>query len=101
MESGSIYRRQSWGFLDGEGKVKEFSVTTDVDDAGNPKNDKEGQIKRSFRAPAPDDWTLIKKKTELDIDRSRKSIGTYIYDSLLADPNEKIRGKLIRTIERK
>ena len=101
LENGWIYRRQSRVFLDWEGKVKEFIVTTDVDDAGNPKKDKEGPIKRSFRAPSPDDWTLIKKKTELDIDRSRKSIGTYIYDSLLADPNEKIKGKLICTIERK
>ena len=51
--------------------------------------------------PKEDDWTLIKKKTENDIDRSGKTVGEYIYDALLADPTQKIRGKLVRTVERK
>ncbi|MDY0104891.1 MAG: HNH endonuclease domain-containing protein [Lentimicrobium sp.] len=101
LENGWIYRRPSNTFLDWEGKVKEFIVTTDLDDEGNPKLDKEGDIKRSFRAPKEDDWTLLKKKTEADIDQSNKTVGTFIYDALLNKPNQKIRGKLIRTIERK
>ena len=101
LENGWIYRRASSLPLDWEGKVKEFIVTTDIAEGGTPKMDKDGNVKRSFRAPKEDDWTLLKKKTEADIEQSNKTIGTYIYDTLLQDPFQKIRGKLIRTIERK
>ena len=87
--------------MDWEGKVKEFIVTTDLEKDGTPKKDKEGNIKRSFRAPKEDDWTLLKKKTEFDIDNSHKTVGCYIYDNLLQKPNQKIIGKLVRTVERK
>lgn len=101
LENGMIYRRSSHVPLDWEGKIKEFIVTTDLEKDGTPKKDKEGNIKRSFRAPKEDDWTLLKKKTEFDIDNSHKTIGCYIYDALLANPNQKIKGKLVRTVERK
>ncbi|MBR6161432.1 MAG: type II CRISPR RNA-guided endonuclease Cas9 [Bacteroidales bacterium] len=101
LENGMIYRRTSRIPLDWEGKVKEFIVTTDLEKDGTPKKDKEGNIKRSFRAPKEDDWTLLKKKTELDIDNSHKTVGCYIYDSLLQNPNQKIIGNLVRTVERK
>jgi len=101
LENGMIYRRTSRVPLDWEGKIKEFIVTTDLEKDGTPKKDKEGNIKRSFRAPKDDDWTLLKKKTEFDIDNSHKTIGCYIYDSLLQNPNQKIIGKLVRTVERK
>jgi CRISPR-associated endonuclease Csn1 len=51
--------------------------------------------------PEKSDWTLLKKKTEQEIDRSNKTVGAYIYDTLLQNPNQKIKGKLVRTIERK
>lgn len=101
LENGWIYRRTSKAPLDWVGKTKEFIVTTDLNDDGSVKKDKEGKEKRSFRAPAEDDWTLLKKKTEYDIDKSHKTVGTYIYDTLLQNPNEKIKGKLVRVIERK
>lgn len=101
LENGMVYRRSSRIPLDWEGKVKEFIVTTDLEKDGTPKKDKDGNIKRSFRAPKEDDWTLLKKKTEFDIDNSHKTIGCYIYDSLLQNPNQKIIGKLVRTVERK
>ena len=101
LENGMIYRRTSKLPLDWEGKIKEFIVTTDLEKDGSPKKDKEGNIRRSFRAPKEDDWTLVKKKTEFDIDNSHKTIGCYIYDSLLQNPNQKIIGKLVRTVERK
>ena len=44
---------------------------------------------------------MLKKKTEHDIDFSGKTVGAYIYDHLLQNPNQKIKGKLVRTIERK
>ncbi len=101
LENGMVYRRPSSVPLDWEGKVKEFIVTTDLEKDGSPKKDKEGDIKRSFRAPKEDDWTLVKKKTEFDIDNSHKTVGCYIYDALLQNPNQKIVGKFVRTIERK
>ena len=101
LENGWIYRRTSNIPLDWVGKIKEFIVTTDVNDDGTPKTDKDGNEKRSFRAPKEDDWTLLKKKTETEIYASHKTVGEFIYDSILANPNQKIIGKLIRTIERK
>lgn len=101
LENGMICRRTSKEPLDWVGKVKEFIVTTDLDKDGLPKKDKEGNDKRSFRAPKEDDWTLVKKKTEADIENSQKTVGSYIYDTLLQKPDQKIIGKLVRTVERK
>ena len=102
LENNFIYRRTSKYPLDWEGKIKEFIITTEVESDGvTPKKDKEGNAKRSFRAPKEDDWTLLKKKTEVDIEKSTKTVGSYIYDSLLNNPKQKIIGKLVRTVERK
>ena len=102
LENGWIYRRTSKIPLnDWKGKTRDFIVTTDLNDDGTIKLDKEGKEKRSFRAPDENDWNLLKKKTEHDIDFSGKPVGTYIYDHLLQNPNQKIKGKLVRTIERK
>ncbi|MDM1299574.1 type II CRISPR RNA-guided endonuclease Cas9 [Empedobacter falsenii] len=102
LENGWIYRRSSKISLDDwKDKTRDFIVTTDLNDDGSEKLDKEGLVKRSFRAPSADDWTLLKKKTEQDINQSNKTVGTYIYDNLLLNPKQKIKGKLVRTIERK
>ena len=101
LENGWIYRRTSRVQLDWIGKIKEFIVTTDLNEDGSFKKDSEGKEKRSFRAPGQDDWTLVKKKTESVIEQSHKTVGTYIYETLLQLPGQKINGKLIRTIERK
>ena len=100
LENGWIYRRTSAVPLNWEGMVKEFIVTTDVNEDGSPKMSKDGTVKRSFSIPKEGDWTLIKKKTENDLVKSGKTVGAYIYDSLLQNPGQKIRGKLIQTIER-
>lgn len=102
LENGWVYRRSSKVSLaDWNGKTREFIVTTDINDDGTIKLDKDGVEKRSFRAPSETDWTLIKKKTEQTIELTGKTVGTYIYDELLKSPNQKIKGKLVRTIERK
>ncbi|MDR0865597.1 MAG: type II CRISPR RNA-guided endonuclease Cas9, partial [Candidatus Symbiothrix sp.] len=102
LENGWIYRRSSkTPLFDWKDKVRDFIVTTDLNDDGTVKTDKEGTEKRSFRAPSEDDWTLLKKKTETEIETSHKTVGTYIYETLLQKPTQKIRGKLVRTIERK
>lgn len=102
LENKWVYRRSSKVSLeDWKGKVKDFIVTTDLNDDGSVKLDKEGTEKRSFRAPKEDDWGLVKKKTEQEIEQTKKTVGAYIYDSLLQNPKQKIKGKLVRTIERK
>ncbi|RLZ06691.1 type II CRISPR RNA-guided endonuclease Cas9 [Faecalibacter macacae] len=102
LENDWIYRRSSKISLDDwKDKTRDFIVTTDINEDGSDKLDKEGQVKRSFRAPSADDWTLLKKKTEQDITQTKKTVGSYIYDNLLLNPKQKIKGKLVRTIERK
>lgn len=102
LENGWVYRRSSKIPLDDwKGKVRDFIVTTEINDDGTAKLDRDGEIKRSFRAPGPEDWTLLKKKTESEIDKSKLTVGEFIYDNLLKDPKQKIKGKLVRTIERK
>lgn len=60
---------------------------------------KDGTIKRTFReVDSESDWEAIKKKTEDDV--SNQFIGTYIYKALLNKPTQKIRGKLVQTIDR-
>lgn len=83
------------------GKTKSFIVTTELEKDGKEKTDDSGKIKRSFRAPKDDDWELLKKKAESGIEESHKTVGTYIYDALLQNPQQKIRAKLISTIDRK
>lgn len=102
LENGWIYRRSSKTPLyDWKEKVRDFVVTTDLNEDGSEKADKEGNIKRSFRAPKDDDWTLVKKKTEKEIEQSNLTLGSYIYNAILNNPKQKINGKLVRTIERK
>lgn len=102
LENGWVYRRSSKTPLyDWKDKVRDFIVTTDINEDGSEKLDKDGEVKRSFRAPKEDDWTLIKKKTEQEIEQSNQTVGNYIYEALLNNPTQKIRGKLVRTIERK
>lgn len=101
LENGWIYRRTSNVFLDWVGKIKEFIVTEELNDDGTIKIDKNGMEKRSFRAPKEDDWMLLKEKTQCEIENSGKTVGAYIYDALLQNPTQKIRGRLVSTIERK
>ncbi|KPM33104.1 CRISPR-associated protein, Csn1 family [Croceitalea dokdonensis DOKDO 023] len=103
LENGWIYRRQSKDSLfDWKGKTREFIVTTSLEKGGAVKIDKEGNEKRSFRAvDSEKDWIAIKKKTENDLANAGTTVGVYIYETLLRNPDQKIRGKLIKTIERK
>src|SRR5690606_35131430 len=83
LENGWVYRRSSkTSLIDWKDKTKDFIVTTDLNDDGSVKTDKDGIEKRSFRAPGADDWGLIKTKTQHEIESSNKTVGTYIYDTL-------------------
>lgn len=103
LENGWIYRRTSKESLKNWiGKEKEFIVTVELNDDKTIKKGKDGSEKRSFKSvDSEKDWIAIKKSTEEKIEKSKKTVGVYIYESLLNNPNQKIRGKLVRVIERK
>ena len=101
LSNGLIYKRASEQFLDWAGKTKEFIVTTQLDKDGNVKLDKDGLPKVSIRSPKEDDWNLLKKRTETDIEKSGKTVGEFIFDNILLNPEIKVIGKLVRTVERK
>lgn len=52
--------------------MKEFIVTTDLNEDGTPKLGKDGSVKRSFSIPKEGDWTLIKKKQKLILLKATK-----------------------------
>ena len=94
FENGWKYDKQTTKPEDWLGKTKEFIVSTSL--LSN------GEIKRTYKKVDSDkDWIAIKSKTEQTINQSGKSVGCYIYDNLLKNPNQKIKGELVRTIERK
>lgn len=94
FENGWKYEKQIVKTEDWIGRTKEFIVTESTL--------KNGETKRTFKAvDSEKDWIAIKTKTEQEIDNSHKTVGTYIYETLLQNPKQKIKGKLVRTIERK
>lgn len=99
---------------------REFLITEEYGENGNikivkdKKTDTTGKEKRKITPlPTFDEINLMSKKdqdkiykkikarTEITITNSQKTVGTYIYDTLIQNPKQKINGKLVRTIERK
>lgn len=101
LENGWCFNKESKYPIDWEGKIKNFIVTTTLNEDGTESIGKDGNIKRTFRAPADDDWGLRKIKTQHDIDTSGKTVGEFIYDALLHTPDQKIIGQLVRVVDRK
>ncbi|MGE8555855.1 MAG: type II CRISPR RNA-guided endonuclease Cas9 [Chryseobacterium jejuense] len=92
--NGWKYEKQITKPEDWIGRTKEFIVTESIL--------KNGELKRTFKAvDSEKDWIAIKTKTEQEIDTSHKTVGSYIYEAILRNPEQKIKGKLVRTIERK
>lgn len=100
LENGMIYHRPAHEMPDWIGKTKEFIITTQLNEDGTEKTDKDGNVKRSCSMPEKKNWGLIKIRTQEDIKKSNLSVGNYIFNALLANPKQKIKGKLVRTIER-
>lgn len=80
-------------------KTKEFIVTSKIL--------KDGTLQKKYKqVNSEEDWIAIKEKTQKNIERFNKEnntvgVGTFIYNSLIENPTQKIRGKLVKTIERK
>ncbi|SHF13086.1 type II CRISPR RNA-guided endonuclease Cas9 [Chryseobacterium sp. OV279] len=92
--NGWKYEKQITKPEDWVGRSKEFIITE------SPL--KNGDVKRTFKAvDSEKDWIAIKAKTEQEIETAHKTVGSYIYDAILQNPKQKIKGKLVRTIERK
>lgn len=120
LENGWVYSAPFYSEPQWLNIEKEFLVTEELDKNGNikivrdRKTDKDGKEKRRI-TPLPSFeeidlmskteqdkiYKKIKAKTEITISNSGKTVGAFIYEALLKKPNQKIRGKLIRTIERK
>lgn len=83
------------------GDKVESIVTTTLTSDGQTKYNKEGEPMISFRLPKDDDWNLMKTRTEHEIEQSKETVGSFIYHHLLSNPDAKIKGKLVRVIERK
>lgn len=93
LENGLIYRRSFRTQPDWVGSVRDFIITTTTL--------KNGEKKQSISSPKPDDWALLKKKTEKGLSNSGQEVGEYIYNTLLHQPQQKIIGQFVRTIDRK
>ncbi len=101
LDNEMTYRRLSDQRLDWVGKEKEFIVTYHLDKDGNVKVDKDSAPRINLRMPDENDWNLIKKRTESDIIKSGETVGEFIFNNILLNPEVKIIGKLVRTVERK
>ena len=99
---GKIFKKEIPDWI---GQRKDIIATVDLDKEGNDKYDEAGELSCRFKIPSDQEWEeqweLIKAKTQNDLDASGKTVGAYIYVTLLRMPKQKIRGKLVRTIERK
>lgn len=101
LDNDLVYQKPFAEKTEWEGKTLELIVTYDLEKDGSIKKDKDGSDKIKIRLPKEDDWTLIKEKTQSEILQSGKKIGEYIFDAILHNPEQKIKGKLVQTIDRK
>jgi CRISPR-associated endonuclease Csn1 len=99
-DSGKIFRKDIPEWI---GQEKTMIATVKLKD-GRDAIDDDGEIDRIYKIPTEqeweNEWALVKMKTQQDLDAQEKTVGAYIYDTLLAQPGQKIRGKLVRTIDR-
>lgn len=120
LENGWVYSATFFAEPLWLNQEKEFLVSEELDENGDikvvkdKKTDKDGKEKRRITPlPSFEEIDLMSKKeqdkiyrkikvrTEITIANSGKTVGAYIYETLLQKPNQKIRGKLVRTIERR
>lgn len=107
LDNGLTYRAAFYNDVSSwKNETKEFVLKTTILKDGTKKEE------LSF-LPTPDEieqmdaqrkgkmYAKIKLRTETNITNSKKTVGCYIYESLLSNPNQKIIGKLVRTVERK
>lgn len=99
-DTGKIFRKDIPDWI---GQEKTMIATVKLKD-GHDAIDDNGETDRTYKIPTEqeweNEWALVKMKTQQDLDTQEKTVGEYIYDTLLTQPRQKIRGKLVRTIDR-
>ena len=86
------------------GEEKEYLIIWQLDGDGNPVCKKDGKtLDCKYGFPGSDDevWLLPKLRTQNYIDTTKCTLGEYIYRNLKENPMQKIRGGLVRTVDRK
>ncbi|MCR4764956.1 MAG: type II CRISPR RNA-guided endonuclease Cas9 [Bacteroidaceae bacterium] len=107
LDNGMVYRASFYNDVSKwKGETKDFVLKTTVLKDGSKKNELSflpttDEIERMDPQRKAKMYAKIKLRTEKDIENSHKTVGSYIYDALLQKPDQKIIGKLVRTIERK
>ena len=95
LDNGWVYRRVFQSKPDWEGKTRAFIASFKLDKEGKRVNQQP-----SLSSPKESDWGLYKTKTQHQIDHSGFTVGEYIFNLLLQNPNQKIIGETVRTIDR-
>lgn len=100
LSTGWSFEKQSKTFPKWTETSRDFIIKSSYDIKGNLQ-------KRGINAPEADDWSIIKLKVETTLQEYNANhktvgVGSYIYDSLLENPTQKLKGNrgLINTIER-
>lgn len=107
LDNGMLYRAPFYNDVSNwQGESKDFVLKTTILKDGKTKNELSflptmDEIERMDAQRKAKMYAKIKLRTEKDIEKSKETVGCFIYDTLLKDPNQKIIGKFIRTIERK
>lgn len=96
LENGWVYRRVFKALPEWEGTTRSFIATFKLD-----KNGCRTEEQPKLSSPDETSWGLRKIKTENDIKKAGKTVGEYIYSNLLQNPDQKIIGETVRTIDRK
>lgn len=100
---GRVVRRD---VPDWAGRRLSLIVTPDLDKKGQPRYDELlGGPGLRFKVPTEEEWdtewALVKAKAEHDLDVAQTTVGAYIYEKLREAPSRKVRGQLVRTIDRR
>ena len=107
LDNGMTYRATFYNDVSNwQGETKDFVLKTTILKDGSTKNELSflpttDEIERMDPQRKAKMYAKIKLRTEKNIENSNETVGSYIYDNLLQKPDQKIIGKLVRTVERK
>lgn len=107
LDNGLVYRSSFYNDVSNwQGESKDFVLKTTILKDGSTKNELSflptmDEIERMEPQRKAKMYSKIKLRTEKEIENSKETVGCHIYNHLLHQPNQKIIGKFIRTIERK
>ena len=107
LDNGLVYRAAFYNDVSTwEGETKDFILKRTTLKDGSVKNELSflpttDEIEKMDSVKKARMYAKIKLRTEKDIENSNETIGSYIYDALLHKFDQKIIGKLVRTVDRK